>query len=167
MEFSIAINNKLKFLLSSLIILGRYIAAHDCECKDNGFQINKDNNNLIQLCKKNNVEINASGNIKENENFLQEKPYLRKLYLIYDKISYGGYKGGEIMSERFEIKRKRINVTKKEIMEQILQNVDTTVGHSIKWIRSTDLVKILQYAGVSSITPDKVMLTRIYRNTFA
>ena len=55
--FIMAMNNKLKFLLSSIIILGGYIANSNCYCMEFGNNDQVNHNYLVELCKKNGIEI--------------------------------------------------------------------------------------------------------------
>ena len=78
-------NNKLKFLLSTLIILGGYVTASDCYCAENTNQIKQDkyliryNEYLDRLCKERKIDIDENRNIVENEKFLQNTG-LRSMY---------------------------------------------------------------------------------------
>lgn len=108
MEFSIAMNNKLKFLLSSIIILGGYIADSNCYCMEIANnnqvnQINQNNNYLVKLCNQNKVDVDKNGNIEENVMFLQSESYIRELYKKYDKTPYGGY----ITATKFKLNNAR------------------------------------------------------------
>ena len=70
-------NSKLKFLLSSLIILEGYVTASDCYCAENTNQIEQDeyliryNEYLDRLCKERKIDIDENRKIVENEKFLQ------------------------------------------------------------------------------------------------
>lgn len=79
-------NNNLRFLVSSLIMLGGYTTASDCmeiddnnlEIEDNN-QVNQNNNYLVELCNQNKVDVDENGNILENARFLNDKHYFKEI----------------------------------------------------------------------------------------